>query len=83
MARFRLSGEAWKAIELHLPENQAWRAPANAFCRPKDFGRVATSYEKLAAKSLCSVALVTGLTFWLSTSLEPRCCIRSACHAIA
>jgi len=37
----------------------------NAFCRTKDFGRVATRYDKLAANSLSGVALVTAIAFWL------------------
>jgi transposase len=37
----------------------------NAFCRLKDFRRVATSYDKLAANFLSGVALVTALAFWL------------------
>ena len=37
----------------------------NAFCRIKDFRRVATRYDKLAANFLSGVALVTVLAFWL------------------
>ena len=37
----------------------------NAFCRLKDFRRVATRYDKLAANFLSSVALATALAFWL------------------
>ncbi|WP_429807211.1 IS5 family transposase [Ensifer sp. B1-9] len=37
----------------------------NAFCRIKDFRRVATRYDKLAANFLSGVALVTALAFWL------------------
>jgi transposase len=44
----------------------------NAFCRLKDFRRVATRYDKLAANFLSGVALflsgvalVTALAFWL------------------
>lgn len=37
----------------------------NAFCRLKDFRRVATRYDKLAANFLSAVALVTALAFWL------------------
>ena len=36
----------------------------NAFCRIKDFRRVATRYDKLAANFLSGVALVT-LAFWM------------------
>ncbi|MBU6266578.1 MAG: IS5 family transposase, partial [Sphingomonadales bacterium] len=37
----------------------------NAFCRIKDFRRVATRYDKLAVNFLSGVALVTALAFWL------------------
>jgi len=35
---------------------QRWPIEA-AFCRPKDFGRLATRYDKLAADSLSAVCL--------------------------
>lgn len=37
----------------------------NAFCRLKDFRRVATRYDKLAANFLSGVALATALAFWI------------------
>jgi transposase len=37
----------------------------NAFCRIKDFRRVATRYDKLAANFLSTVALAVLLAFWL------------------
>ena len=37
----------------------------NAFCRLKDFRRVATRYDKLGANFLSGVALVTAIAFWL------------------
>jgi len=37
----------------------------NAFCRLKDFRRVATRYDKLARNFLSAVALATVLAFWL------------------
>lgn len=37
----------------------------NAFCRIKDFRRVATRYDKLAANFLSAVALATLVAFWL------------------
>lgn len=37
----------------------------NAFCRLKDFRRVATRYDKLAANFLSAVALATLVTYWL------------------
>lgn len=36
----------------------------NGFCRLKDFRRVATRYDKLAANFLSGVALATVLAFW-------------------
>ena len=35
------------------------------FCRLKDFRRVATRYDKLAANFLSGVALATAIAFWL------------------
>jgi transposase len=37
----------------------------NAFCRLKDFRRVHTRYDKLAANFLSAVALATAFAFWL------------------
>jgi transposase len=37
----------------------------NAFCRLKDFRRVATRYDKLADNFLSAVALATAIAFWL------------------
>ena len=37
----------------------------NAFCRLKEFRRVATRYNKLAVNFLSAVALVTAVAFWL------------------
>jgi transposase len=37
----------------------------NAFCRIKNFRRIATRYDKLAANFLSAVALATTLAFWL------------------
>ena len=37
----------------------------NAFCRLKDFHRVHTRYDKLAANFLSGVALATAIAFWL------------------
>ncbi|GAB0118948.1 hypothetical protein Acid7E03_30200 [Acidisoma sp. 7E03] len=36
----------------------------NAFCRLKDFRRVATRYDKLADNFLSAVALATAIAFW-------------------
>jgi len=43
--------------ERHLVEN--------AFCRIKDFRRIATRYDKLAANFLSAVAIATAVAFWL------------------
>ena len=43
--------------ERHLVEN--------AFCRLKDFRRVATRYDKLAANFLSAVAIATLVAYWL------------------
>jgi len=37
----------------------------NAFCRIKDFRRVATRYDKLARNVLSAVALATLVAFWI------------------
>jgi transposase len=41
------------------------RAICYAFCRLKDFRRVHTRYDKLAANFLLGVALATAMAFWL------------------
>jgi len=41
-----------------------WRIEA-AFCRLKDFRRVATRYDKLAVNFLSAVALATIIAFWI------------------
>jgi len=41
-----------------------WRIEA-AFCRLKDFRRVATRYDKLARNFLSTVALATLVAFWV------------------
>jgi len=37
----------------------------NAFCRVKDFRRVAMRYDKLAANFLSAVAIATLVAFWI------------------
>lgn len=44
----------------------------NAFCRLRDFLRVATHYDELAANFLPGVALAATITFWLRMSLNPN-----------
>jgi transposase len=41
-----------------------WRIEA-VFCRLKDFRRIATRYDKLAANFLSAVALAAAVAFWL------------------
>jgi len=43
---------------------ERWRIEA-AFCRLKDFRRVATRYDKLAVNFLSAVALATIIAFWV------------------
>lgn len=37
----------------------------NAFCRLKDFRRIATRYDKLAANFLSAVVIATTIAYWL------------------
>ena len=37
----------------------------NAFCRLKDFRRLATRYDKLAVNFLSGIAIAAALAFWL------------------
>ena len=37
----------------------------NAFCRLKDFRRIATRYDKLARNYLASVCLVAAIVWWI------------------
>jgi putative transposase len=37
----------------------------NAFCRLKDFRRIATRYDKLARNFLASVCLVAAIVWWV------------------
>ena len=50
-----------------------WQIEA-AFCRLKDFRRVATCYDKLAATFLSAVALAAIIAFWVRLSPDPRSC---------
>lgn len=43
---------------------ERWRIES-AFCRLKDFRRIATRYDKLAANFLSAVALATIIAFWV------------------
>jgi transposase len=48
----------------HKRYRNRWRIEA-AFCRLKDFRRVATRYAKLAANFLSAIALATLIAFWV------------------
>jgi putative transposase len=37
----------------------------NAFCRLKDFRRIATRYDKLARNYLASICLVAAIVWWI------------------
>lgn len=43
---------------------ERWRIE-NAFCRLKDFRRIATRYDKLARNFLSAVALATIIAYWI------------------
>jgi transposase len=48
----------------------------NAFCRLKDFRRIATRYDKLSRNFLSTVALATLLAYWMGLSLGPSCAVQ-------
>ena len=54
-----------RAIQYDQQRYRSRHLIENAFCRIKDFRRIATRYDKLAANFLSAVALVTTLAFWL------------------
>jgi transposase len=54
-----------RAISYDQQRYRSRRLIENAFCRLKDFRRIATRYDKLAANFLSGVALATALAFWL------------------
>jgi len=47
----------WSQIKRHRIEN--------AFCRLKDFRRIATRYDRLARNFLASVCLVAAIVWWI------------------
>ena len=53
----------------------------NAFCRLKDFRRIHTRYDKLAANFLSAAALATAVAFWLVSESEPKRITQPARHA--
>jgi transposase len=60
-----------RAVRYDKNRHRGRRLIENAFCRLKDFRRVATRYDKLAANFLSGVALATAVAFWLSIESEP------------
>ncbi len=54
-----------RKIPLDKPRYKSRHLIENAFCRLKDFRRVATRYDKLATNFLSTVALATLLIFWI------------------
>ena len=54
-----------RTIRYNKQRYYGWHLVKNAFCRLKDFRRVATRYDKLAANFLSAVALATAVAFWL------------------
>jgi transposase len=52
-------------IALDKPRYRDRHLIENAFCRLKDFRRVATRYDKLAANFLSAVALAAAVAFWI------------------
>jgi transposase len=72
MARMNLSPKStanWALATAHslggIFHSFSERFKINAFCRLKDFRRVHTRYDKLAANFLSAVALATAAAFWL------------------
>ena len=53
-----------RAIHCYKDRYRGRHLTENAFCHLKDFRRVATRYDKLAANFLSGVALATALAFW-------------------
>lgn len=54
-----------RAIRYDKERYRARHLVENAFCRLKDFRRVATRYDKLAVNFLSAVAIATAIAFWL------------------
>jgi transposase len=54
-----------RAIQNDRPRYAGRHLIENAFCRLKDFRRIHTRYDKLAANFLSAVALATAVAFWL------------------
>lgn len=54
-----------RPIDYDRPRYRDRHLIENAFCRLKDFRRVATRYDKLSANFLSAAALATLVAFWL------------------
>lgn len=54
-----------RAVQYDQQRYRARHLIENAFCRLKDFRRIATRYDKLADNFLSAVALATAAAFWL------------------
>lgn len=62
-----IPGRSNRKVPIHYDENRyrgRWRIEA-AFCRLKDFRRIATRYDKLARNFLSALALATIIAFWV------------------
>jgi transposase len=60
-----------RTIRYHKQRYRQRHPVENAFCRLKDFRRIATRYDKLAANFLSGMALATAVAFWLGMRLDP------------
>jgi len=68
---FRVGANRKRTIRYDKQRYRDRHLVENAFCRLKDFRRVATRYDKLANNFLSGVALATAVAFWLRMSLDP------------
>ena len=57
--------DAIRSVRGALSDRNLHHLIENAFCRLRDFRRVATRYDKLAANFLSAVALAALLAFWV------------------
>jgi len=62
---FQAGGNRKRPISYDRQRYRARHLIENAFCRLKDFRRVATRFDKLAANYLSTVALAAAVAFWL------------------
>jgi transposase len=62
-----IPGRSNRKVPIHHDRDRyrgRWRIEA-AFCRLKDFRRIATRYDKLARNFLSALALATVIAFWV------------------